>query len=232
MSTPLHTAFQNAHTAYLVRKEQGIDARKPKMHFPDFVVTRASDNSKNPGFLYVKSTDAYPNDKYLGKIHPLGIFTPSFDCNLDAGALETITVACNAPLELTQEVGRETGTCCCCGRTLTNPLSVKLGIGPICRDGWFPDAQLISPDIPGVNLIDLTDLADLGETPILDQVVAGLAEEPVADLENFYDVPELPTTEPQVIFVAVDQLLEQYRDLSTSDRIVFLSRVALMEIAS
>jgi len=28
--------------------------------------------------------------------------------------------------------GRETGTCGCCGRTLTNPESIEAGIGPIC----------------------------------------------------------------------------------------------------
>lgn len=33
--------------------------------------------------------------------------------------------------------GHETGACMCCGRTLTNPESIALGIGPICRDKWF-----------------------------------------------------------------------------------------------
>lgn len=33
--------------------------------------------------------------------------------------------------------GHETGNCMCCGRTLTNPASIALGIGPICRDKWF-----------------------------------------------------------------------------------------------
>lgn len=30
------------------------------------------------------------------------------------------------------------GKCCCCGRALTDPLSIELGIGPICREkgGW------------------------------------------------------------------------------------------------
>jgi hypothetical protein len=32
--------------------------------------------------------------------------------------------------------GRRTGICACCGRTLTNGISIELGIGPICRQKW------------------------------------------------------------------------------------------------
>lgn len=31
-----------------------------------------------------------------------------------------------------QAYGQKTGQCGCCGRTLTHPTSVKLGIGPVC----------------------------------------------------------------------------------------------------
>jgi hypothetical protein len=29
-------------------------------------------------------------------------------------------------------IGHQTGTCCICGRELTNPESISMGIGPIC----------------------------------------------------------------------------------------------------
>ncbi|QIG69508.1 hypothetical protein EVC17_025 [Rhizobium phage RHph_Y1_1] len=32
--------------------------------------------------------------------------------------------------------GRSTGNCACCGRGLTDPVSVEMGIGPICAGGW------------------------------------------------------------------------------------------------
>lgn len=32
--------------------------------------------------------------------------------------------------------GQRTGTCSCCGRELTNKISIDLGIGPICREKW------------------------------------------------------------------------------------------------
>jgi hypothetical protein len=34
------------------------------------------------------------------------------------------------------QYGKETGSCGCCGRTLSDPISVRLGIGPICLDRY------------------------------------------------------------------------------------------------
>ena len=34
------------------------------------------------------------------------------------------------------QYGKQTGSCGCCGRTLTDPISVRLGIGPICLDRY------------------------------------------------------------------------------------------------
>lgn len=39
-------------------------------------------------------------------------------------------------LEQASEYGRRTGTCCSCGRRLTNPTSISAGIGPICAEGF------------------------------------------------------------------------------------------------
>lgn len=40
-------------------------------------------------------------------------------------------------LDEAREFGELYGVCCCCGRTLTNELSIALGIGPICGDREF-----------------------------------------------------------------------------------------------
>lgn len=45
------------------------------------------------------------------------------------------TIAEN-PFEAAVRYGRRTGTCACCGRELTNAVSIQLGIGPICREKW------------------------------------------------------------------------------------------------
>lgn len=39
--------------------------------------------------------------------------------------------------ELAKEFGALYGVCCCCGRLLTNELSIYLGIGPVCGDREF-----------------------------------------------------------------------------------------------
>lgn len=43
------------------------------------------------------------------------------------------------PKEAAQRFGREIGACAICGRTLTDPVSREIGIGPICREGsgWY-----------------------------------------------------------------------------------------------
>jgi hypothetical protein len=36
------------------------------------------------------------------------------------------------PLAAAKETGLLTGRCSCCGRELTDPASIEIGIGPIC----------------------------------------------------------------------------------------------------
>lgn len=35
------------------------------------------------------------------------------------------------------EFGKLTGTCCCCGKLLTDPASIAKGIGPVCEKKYF-----------------------------------------------------------------------------------------------
>lgn len=94
-------------------------------------ISPAKATSTNAGFLYVKT-----GDLYLGKISPEGKFLRSRDCS-DAHEQQLVAIAAD-PLAAAVAYGRETGTCSCCARELTNPLSIELGIGPICREkfGW------------------------------------------------------------------------------------------------
>ena len=43
------------------------------------------------------------------------------------------------PKEAAERFGREIGACAVCGRTLTDPVSREIGIGPVCREatGWY-----------------------------------------------------------------------------------------------
>jgi hypothetical protein len=58
--------------------------------------------------------------------------------NYAPGAIRRLTTKDRLTLEQAKEFGALYGTCCVCGRTLTNEDSIKEGIGPICsgKMGW------------------------------------------------------------------------------------------------
>lgn len=72
------------------------------------------------GWVFVKSE----NDDRLGSQKPGATYRGKYEAELKLIAAD--------PLAAAIAFGRETGTCCCCGRTLTNPESIEAGIGPIC----------------------------------------------------------------------------------------------------
>jgi len=57
--------------------------------------------------------------------------------NYAPGAIRRIRVSDRMTLEQAKEYGIRTHTCGCCGRTLTNPDSIEMGIGPICASKHF-----------------------------------------------------------------------------------------------
>jgi hypothetical protein len=82
----------------------------------------------NTGCLYVKTDGAY-----MGKIDRSGVFRPAYGVDT-APVVEALRAAQEDPTAAAIAYGRETGTCSCCGRELTNADSIALGIGPICLD--------------------------------------------------------------------------------------------------
>lgn len=67
--------------------------------------------------------------KYLGKITPNNL-----DSRLADDVKSVLMEAASDPLTAAIRYGKETGSCSCCGRDLTNAESIRLGIGPICRE--------------------------------------------------------------------------------------------------
>jgi len=110
-------------------KAKASGLKYPKLHLQDLTISPAGASSKNAGSLYVKS-----GETYLGKITNEKFFA-SRDCN-DAAA-QTVASAIADPLAAAVATGKLTGRCCCCGRELTDPVSVERGIGPICEANWF-----------------------------------------------------------------------------------------------
>jgi hypothetical protein len=105
--------------------------KRPTYRAEGLTISRAPDSGKNAGSLYVKTAGA---DEYQGKITD-GTFKPSH------GAAPSTTSALTAiaadPQDAAVRYGRETGSCGCCGRELTDPKSIAAGIGPICSENWF-----------------------------------------------------------------------------------------------
>ena len=104
--------------------------KRPKLRLDAFQFSRAPDTGKNAGSIYVKQ-----GEEYLGKV-TAGRFLPVRECG-DERAARIVAVASD-PAAAAKAYGLRTGECSCCGRTLTNGLSIDLGIGPICRErfGW------------------------------------------------------------------------------------------------
>lgn len=121
--TQIETAFATATASGL---------KKPRLRLGEFEFFPAGPNSRNPGAIYV--VDA-ADDLYLGKIMS-GKFISSKDCNEILSSKIIATAA--DPKQAAVAHGMLTGNCSCCGRELTNPESVALGIGPICarKYGW------------------------------------------------------------------------------------------------
>lgn len=114
--------------AFAASYQHGI--KRPKLRLDTFLFSRAPDHSRNAGSIYVTESGTY-----LGRVTD-GRFLPMPACD-DPTKARVVAAAAN-PHESAKAYGAKTGSCSCCGRELTNRLSIKLGIGPICRDkfGW------------------------------------------------------------------------------------------------
>lgn len=86
----------------------------------------------NIGAVYVFT----PGGSYAGKITPAGVFYG------DESLKEALANAAENPQQAAVAYGRQTGNCSCCGRLLTDPVSVFGGIGPVCLGNLAgPDAR-------------------------------------------------------------------------------------------
>lgn len=116
--------------AFAAARSSGL--KSPKLRIGQLVISPAKATSANAGALYVKAKGGF-DATYFGKIFQ-GKFIKSRDC--DAATEALIVETAKDPLAAAVAYGKETGICSCCGAELTNKISIKLGIGPICRGKW------------------------------------------------------------------------------------------------
>jgi galactokinase/mevalonate kinase-like predicted kinase len=101
--------------------------KNPKFRVDNMVLSRAPDNGRNAGAIYVKV-----DGEYAGKVTG-GYFLPF---NAPEGTLEKLQEIAKDPLGSAVAYGKRTGNCSACGRDLTNHGSIEKGIGPICAERW------------------------------------------------------------------------------------------------
>ena len=101
--------------------------KNPKFRVDNIVLSRAPDNGRNAGAIYVKV-----DGEYAGKVTG-GYFLP---VNAPERTLEKLQEIAKDPLGSAVAYGKRTGNCSACGRDLTNHGSIEKGIGPICAERW------------------------------------------------------------------------------------------------
>ena len=102
--------------------------KKPVFRAAELAFSLAPMQGRNGGAVYVKR-----GPDYQGKIMQ-GKFIPVSTCHGDT-ADAVVRVASDPRGEAVQH-GKVTGRCSCCGRELTDPVSIEMGIGPICASNW------------------------------------------------------------------------------------------------
>jgi galactokinase/mevalonate kinase-like predicted kinase len=101
--------------------------KNPKFRVDNMVLSRAPDNGRNAGAIYVKV-----DGEYAGKVTG-GYWLPF---KAPEGTLEKLQEIAKDPLGSAVAYGKRTGNCSACGRDLTNHGSIEKGIGPICAERW------------------------------------------------------------------------------------------------
>lgn len=136
--------------------KNGIE--NPILRLGEYKVSLARKDSKNPGAIYIKA-----GQDYFGKIMNHQFF-PTAACT--AVRVKEITDLIADPFMSAVAYGKKTKRCAICGITLTNPVSVAHGIGPICagKYGWSEmfSAEEVESDVVIPDDVDMSDLDVLG----------------------------------------------------------------------
>lgn len=102
--------------------------KRPKFRAVGIEISEAPATGKNAGALYVKAGDAYQGKVQGGRFHK------AYGC--DAATEARVLAVAADPLGQAVLYGQQTGNCGCCGRELTDPVSIAAGIGPVCASKW------------------------------------------------------------------------------------------------
>tara|TARA_R110000765_G_scaffold170696_3_gene275707 strand:+ start:8218 stop:8799 length:582 start_codon:yes stop_codon:yes gene_type:complete len=139
----LESAPSAASTKPLARIVDTMLHAKQKLKYPKLRIDRdsrymvlsvAGDRSKYTNSVMITDGGPFGDNEYYGRITPSGEFHSGRNC--DEAILKILTELNEDPAAVISDSGHANGQCACCGRELTNPESVELGIGPVCATRW------------------------------------------------------------------------------------------------
>lgn len=114
------------HSMFDVAKGNGL--KNPRFLVGDIEIRLAKPGSANAGGLYI-----FAERSYAGKvIH--NTYYPKATAPDDT--LEILRETAMSPFDAAKRYGYDTGRCSCCGKELTDPKSIAMGIGPVCAKNW------------------------------------------------------------------------------------------------
>ena len=108
----------------------GKKVSRPRLTIGSLKITTAPASGNNAGCLYVER-----HGQYQGKVTADSIFRPLGSADPQTGT-ELLSIE-KDPLAAARIHGRQTGRCSICGRKLTHPESVRIGMGPHCGKAWW-----------------------------------------------------------------------------------------------
>ena len=125
----------------------------------DVQLSVAGDRARAPGSVNITDGGPFGENEYFGKIGTNGVADLRDAC--PESVRQLIDDLNNDAVGVIADRGRRSGTCCCCGKTLTHDDSIAVGYGPTCASNFglpygngngaaaSADADA-EPDAPGV----------------------------------------------------------------------------------
>ena len=105
--------------------------KNPKITFTGYRLYRTK-SGRYPGAVYVQPTHG---DGWYARIERDGSLTIN-PGQTYKGLEDELSMLAQNPVKFAADYGRRSGSCCFCHTTLTNPLSLSVGYGPVCADRY------------------------------------------------------------------------------------------------
>lgn len=115
--------------AKLFATAQANGLKRPRFITERLEISLAPAHGRNAGAIYVKADHAYAGKIVNGQFMAVR--------EAPADIMDLLRAIAADPMGAATAYGKATGVCACCGRELTDPKSIEVGIGPVCAEKWF-----------------------------------------------------------------------------------------------